>query len=162
MDLDLTLSLDPMSYMPEGPIGWALQILPAAFGIWSERTTQHLARGAYLFSLILRLIGLIILNWITLGTLTGIYGMPSMGVIFDPTRYAGFWPLTIAGYVLTALSPIVMIRPLVRRLRDAGVEKKWAYLAVLPYLDFLMYVGLLFYPPSKATTEPAAPAVAQT
>jgi uncharacterized membrane protein YhaH (DUF805 family) len=162
MDLDLTLSLDPMSYMPEGPIGWALQILPPAFGIWSERTAQRLARVSYLFSLILRVIGLVILNWLALSVLSGVYGMPSVGEIFNPTQYEGYWPLTITGYALAALFPVILMRPLVWRMRDAGIEKKWAYLAVLPYLNFLMFFGLLFYPPSKAAAEPASPVMAQT
>lgn len=159
MDFDLTLNLDPMSYMPQGPMGWALQIIPAAFGIWAERSDRRLARVSYLCALVLRLIGLVILGWGVLGIMTAIFDAPNMSDFLNPTQYEGFWPLTITGNVLAAIFGIVMVRPLVWRLRDAGIDKKWAYFAVLPYLDFLMFVGLIFLPPSKQQADTPAPAV---
>ena len=63
--------------------------------------------------------------------------------------------------VLSIIANILLIRPLVWRLRDAGIGKNWAYFAVLPYLDFLMFVGLIFMPPSKTGIEPRATALSQ-
>jgi hypothetical protein len=147
VDFDLSTVIDPMGYLPVGWLGWTMQLLPAAFGIWSERSGERFARGAYLISLILRAIGLLLFGSLVL------YILGYLIFNHDPASSIpaldASWLVT-AGMLLSAFSSIVMIRPLIWRLRDAGIEKKWAYIAVLPYLDFVMYLGLIFYPSSRS------------
>jgi uncharacterized membrane protein YhaH (DUF805 family) len=160
VDFDFSLYLDPASYLPVGLLDWTLQIVPIAFGIWPERSQQRLARGAYLGALILRVVGLLVLHLaLTLIVLKVIFTHdPSSAepMLFDANTLIGI------GIFMSVLSGIVLSRPLVQRLRDAGIDPRWAYLAVLPYLDFLMFAGLIFYPPSKTALETSATVAAQT
>jgi len=160
MNLDLTPFLDPLSYLPLDLWAWMMQIVPTALGVWSERSTQRLARGDYLFSLVVRVIGLLVLGWAVTT------GVGYLVFTHDPASTApaidGVTALLAAATLMSLISGIVLARPLVRRLRDAGIDKRWGYFAVLPYLDFLMFVGLIFYPPSKSAADTPAPAVPQT
>jgi len=159
MTLDLSTFLDPLSYLPVGLWAWALQIVPTALGIWSERSQQRLARGDYLISLVVRVIGLMVLNW---GIITAIgYLVFTHDPASNTPAIDGVTALLAFATLMSLASGIILARPLVRRLRDAGIDKRWGYFAVLPYLDFLMFVGLIFVPPSKPVAEPASPAVPQ-
>lgn len=158
MDFSIDLSLDPASYMPVDLIGWVMQIVPAAFAVWTERSGIRFARVSYLISLILRVIGMTILAMIALKITGALAGMPTFGDFFNPETPSSLWTLAAVGYVMNILWSIVLVRALVRRMRDAGISQKWAYLSVLPFVDAIMFIGLIFYPPSRmpAPTEPAA------
>lgn len=162
MDLSLEMSLDPIGHWPTDLIAWMLQTLPVAFAVWTEHSGQRLARVSYLFSLILRALGMLILGWIALSIATSITGMPSMSDFFNPQAASNFWPLALVAYALNILFTIILTRALIRRLRDAGIAQKWGYLAMLPYVDWLMYTVLIFYPPSRLPAAPTAVAVPQT
>ncbi|WP_374367102.1 DUF805 domain-containing protein [Dongia sp.] len=147
MDINLSAYLDPAAYMPVGLFGWALQIVPPAFGIWTERSGRRLARAPYLGALALRIIGLyVLMTALVLGLSFLIFNHDPTSDMPPPDAETWFPAIGIA---LTILTSLTLIRPLVRRLNDAAIPRKWAYLAMLPYVDFIMFVGLAFYPPSK-------------
>lgn len=157
MDIDLGAFVDPLSYLPVGLWAWTLQIVPTAIGVWTERSHQRLARGAYLFSLVVRILALLVLNGIALTAVS--YLVFTHDPASPTPAIDGVTTLLAVMSVLSIIASILLIRPLVWRLRDAGIGKNWAYFAVLPYLDFLMFVGLIFMPPSKQQADTAAPAV---
>jgi uncharacterized membrane protein YhaH (DUF805 family) len=150
MDLDVANYLDPEIYLPVGLLGWLLQVVPAAWAVWTARSGLRLARGAYAVSLVLWFIGLTVLLF---GLVIGLaYLIFSHDPASDTMPPDPAWFLVI-GVVVGTLTSIILVRLLVRRMNDCGIDKKWAYLAVLPYVDFLMFVGFIFYPPSKAPAD---------
>jgi uncharacterized membrane protein YhaH (DUF805 family) len=161
MDLSIELNLDPIGHWPTDLIAWALQTLPVAFAVYTEHSGQRLARVSYFFSLILRALGIMILGWIALSLTSSITGLPSMSDFFNPQMASRFWPLAMVAYALNILFTIVLTRALVRRLRDAGIAQKWGYLAMLPFVDWIMYAGLIFYPPSLVRADQPAPTIYQ-
>jgi uncharacterized membrane protein YhaH (DUF805 family) len=70
-------------------------------------------------------------------------------------------PISLAALAIEALFRFLVARLIVQRLRDGGIDKRWAYLILIPFIDLLVLVGLLFYPPSQAKTETPETAVPQ-
>jgi len=153
MDFSFDLNLDPMASIPVDLIGWALQIIPAAITVWSEKSGIRLTRGAYFWSLFWRIIGMLILSMIMLNVLTLFMvqsnGIPTPAMLMSVDFWISFWPLALAATAIDVFFTWVMVRPVVRRLRDAGIDTRWAYLTVIPVVDFIVTVALIFYPPSK-------------
>ncbi len=158
MAFDLTAYLDPLHYMPVGWHGWTVQILPAAVGIWGARPGRRLSRGRYLRAISWR------------GALA--FALWLLGQMYVITRILGHEPAsaTPAPDLDTSLAGVMglahiaagflLARPLVYRLRDGGIKKRWAFLALVPYLDLLMLAALLFIPRSRPDTTPPVTATA--
>ncbi len=60
-----------------------------------------------------------------------------------------FWELYVAGIAVNCLFTFLATRLLVRRLRDADITEKLAYLVAVPYLKILVILALAIYPPSR-------------
>lgn len=156
MDFIFDFSIYPTNLMPFGLDGWLFHAVPTALIIWRERSALHLARRDYAVALFLRLLGIGVLGVALIVT--------SSYLVFthDPATDSSLlienqpWPLIVIASFIHILAGLVLTPVLVRRIRDAGIAQRWSYLAVLPYLDAVMYLGLLFYPPTRS----AAPAEA--
>lgn len=166
MDFSLEFSLGQMGQIPSDPLGWALYVLPAALAVWTERSGQRLARGEYFWALVWRVLGVLVLSMIVLGVLLNSLTWRSGGVTFarlmDPDFIESLWPQLLVLFALQIFITFLFVRVVVQRMRDAGIDQKWAYLVALPIIDLILMIGLIFYPPSKAPADTQATAASQS
>jgi uncharacterized membrane protein YhaH (DUF805 family) len=143
--------------IPVDLVGWAMQLLPAACAIALERSTERRSRGDYLIALIVYPISCVMMIFVA--------GAFAMAAGYEDQQNASFFvgyrdpilltPIFLAALAIEALFRFLVARLIVRRLRDGGIGKRWAYLILIPFIDFLVLIGLLFYPPSQATADAA-------
>lgn len=148
--------------VPVDLFGWTMQVLPAALAIALERSTGRRSRGDYLIALIFYPIGCVLMIFLASAF--------AMAAGYEDQQNASFFlgfrdpifltPISLAALAIEALYRFLVARLIVKRLRDGGIAKRWAYLILIPFIDLFVLVGLLFYPPSQsrpATPETAVP-----
>lgn len=144
---------DLMSLWPIGPFGWALQVVPVAWAVWTERAGKPLARGPYTLYLVLWYVGLTLLRITLIAVIA--YLIFTHDPAGDASPPDAAWVL-VSDYVVGIFISIILARLLVRRMQDAGIDQRWAYLAMLPILDCLMFLAFMLQPSSPARDDPAA------
>ena len=137
--------------IPSDLIGWAMQLLPAALAIALERSTVRRSRGDYLMSLILYPVGcaLMVILASIFAMAAGYEDQQNVSIFLGYRDLIILTPISLAALGIEAFYRILVSRLIVRRLRDGGIDKRWAYLILIPFIDLLMLAGLLFYPASR-------------
>jgi uncharacterized membrane protein YhaH (DUF805 family) len=154
MDFNLTLDPTGLFAVPETLTEWLLTSIPVVLAVRMERLGLTLPRMAYLLSLVLRLIGMMLLGMF-LVFVAGNVGAAMSEATGRSYLSQALLPIVTAGILLSAVTGVVMTRPVIWRLRDAGLDTRFAYLAAVPILGALMAIALIFYPPGK-NAEPVA------
>jgi len=98
----------------------------AYFGIIRERSGRRIRRGPYALTVLGLMVGIVVLSAVLGGA--------------DPQT---------SGVVLSLIGlgvEFYLLRLTVRRLRDIGWSRNWAYPCLIPYLGLLAYLAFCFIP----------------
>jgi uncharacterized membrane protein YhaH (DUF805 family) len=141
--------------VPVDLIGWIMQFLPAACGIALQRSVARRSRADYLIALILYPIGclLTVMTASVFAMAAGYEDEQNFSFFLGYRDAILLTPISITSLAIESLFRFLVARLIVQRLRDSGMSKKWAWLILIPFVDLLVLVGLIFLPSSQSKTE---------
>lgn len=129
-----------------------LPALVAGIAVATERTDKRLRRGRYCLAFALQVLlplTLYVSAWPIILTLVFNYGPTNPQSAMKVAQYFDFLGFSSLRIAVDCTLSALAARLLVRRLRDAVITEWLAYLAVVPYLNVLVFLAFATYPPSR-------------
>ena len=148
MDLSFEFNIG----LPTDVEDWFLQMVPALIGIALETSNKRVPRLGYLIMLVIYLVSFLVVDGFASAIVVSVFAPNAAEAtsLTDSRLLAALEPMAIVGLVVSFIFQLLLARLIVQRLHDGEITKWWACLYLIPVINVLIVLGLIFYPSSRA------------